>query len=133
MFAVTPSDAVRVDVGFRALLECDHLGRVEPLPRPLSTPRLDWINALMALAARVQCLRAGFLKTVKRERTKPHPPRPAIEHEAQHPVLRALGCDAQIQPAAIGIHTRLFRLVHFQRREPSDCPWHGHILPIREI
>ena len=96
-----------VDVGFGALLERDRLGRVEPLPRPLSAPRLDRVYSLMPLAARVQRLRAGFLKAIERERTKPHPPRPAIEHVAQHPIARAFGRDAQVEPAAVGIHAGL--------------------------
>ena len=129
VLAVAPSGAVGGDVGFGALLERDRLGRVEPLPRPLSAPRLDRVYSLMPLAARVQRLRAGFLKAIERERTKPHPPRPAIEHVAQHPISRAFGRDAQIEPAAVGIHAGFFRLLDFQRREPPDRP--RHCLPSR--
>src|SRR4029077_11013390 len=47
VLAVAPSGAVRADVGLRALLEAARLRRVEPLPRPLSPPRLDRVYPLV--------------------------------------------------------------------------------------
>ena len=106
------------------MLKRDGPGGVEPLARPLSAPRFDRVYSLMTLPSRIQRPRTGFLKAIQRQWTEPHPARPAIEHVAQHPILRALGCDAQIEPAAIAIHPRLLRFFDFQRREPSDCTRH---------
>jgi hypothetical protein len=78
----------------------------------------------MSLAARVQRLRAGFLKAIERERTEAHPTRPAIYHEAQNPVFRALGRDAQIEAATIGIHARFSGLLDFECRQPRHRPCH---------
>src|SRR4029077_14601275 len=112
MLAIAPSGAVRVDVGFGTLLEGDRLCLVEPLLSPLSASRFDRINALMPLASRVQCLRAGFLQAIERGRSQSHPTWSTIEHETEHPVFRAGGRDPQIEPTAIRIHAGFFRLLN---------------------
>jgi hypothetical protein len=78
----------------------------------------------MSLAARVQRLRAGFLKPIERERSKTHPSWPAIEHVAQHPIACAFRRDAQVEPAAVGMHAGLFHLLDFQSSQLSYYPCH---------
>src|SRR5262249_61986275 len=131
MLAVTPSGAVRVDVGFGALPERDCFRRFEPSPSPFSAARLDRVYSLMPLTARLQGLGARFLKAVEREWTKPHPARPPIEHKAQHPVFRSFWRHTQIKPAAIGIHPRLFRPLDRQCCEAVQCPRHSLLLEAR--
>ena len=116
---------MRGDVAFSALLERDRLGCIEPLPRPLSASCVDRVYPLVPLAARVQRLRAGFLQAIQRDRTKPHTAGPAIEHVTQHPVLRAFGRDAQIEPAAIGVHAGYFRLLNLYGRKSPYRSCHG--------
>src|SRR6516165_12130909 len=106
---VFPCSTVRLDVGLSALLERDGLCCFEPLACSRSAPRLDWINTLMSLAACVQGLRAGVCKAIQRERTKPHPPRPAINHVTQHPIAGAFRCNTQIEAAAVSVHAGLGR------------------------
>src|SRR3979411_2859150 len=50
--------------------------------------------------------------------------RPSLEHETEHPALRALLGDAWVKTGAVGWHAGLLRLLHLERREPTDRPRH---------
>jgi len=126
MLAVTPSDAVGVDVSFGALPEGDCFRRFEALLSPFSAARIDRVYS--PFAARLQRLGARFLKAVEREWTKAHPTRPPIDHKAQNPVFCALSRDPQIEPAAIRIHARAFRPLNLQCCQAVGCPRHSPTL-----
>lgn len=68
---------------------------------------------------------SGFVEADEREWTKAHPAWAAVEHEAEHPALRARLGDAQIEAGAIGVHAgQQPCLIDLERREPADGPRH---------
>src|SRR5262245_19606751 len=125
MLAIAPASAVRLDVGFGAFLECNRFGRIESRLQPLSTSCLDGVDTVMAPQAMLACPLARFDQADGVGRPHAHPPRPAIEHEAENPVLRAVFGDPQIKPSTVAVHSWLFCLVHLEGRELADRPRHG--------
>src|SRR5262249_44739556 len=71
----------------------------------------------MALQAMLAGALARFQRADSVQRPHAHPPSPAVQHEAEHPVLGAVGGDAQVKPSTIAVHAGLFCLVHLERRE----------------
>jgi hypothetical protein len=124
MFGVPPAGAMRLDVTLCAFLECHCVCSFEPLAHALGAPCLDRINALTPQSARFQRPTTGLGKAVVRERPQPHPARPAGQHEPEHPVLRALPGDAQVQAAAVAVHAGALLLRDLERRQSARlCHW----------
>ena len=54
-----------------------------------------------------ECERAGFGEADRRVAPEPHVPAPAVDHDSLHPRPRPRSRDAQIEPVAVAVHSRL--------------------------
>jgi hypothetical protein len=124
MLAVAPPSAMRLDVGIRTFLEGHRLGSIEPGLQPLGSSRLDGVDAVMPSQSMLPCPLTRLCQADGVQRPHAHPPRAAVEHEAENPIFRAVGRDAQIKPATVAVHAGLVCLIHLECRELADYPCH---------
>src|SRR5262245_23779408 len=124
MLSVTPASLVASDVSCGTVLKGHCLRGVEARFQPLSAPLLDRVNAVVPLQSETGSSIARLGEPNGVQRSDSHPARPTVQHEPKHPILRAILSDAQIEPAAIGVHAGPLCSVHPKRGEPADCSRH---------
>src|SRR5262249_9658193 len=95
-----------------------------PRFQPLGTPRLDGVNAIVPSQTMLPCPLARFGEIDRVQRPHAHRPSPAVQHESENQILRAIVSDAQIEPSAVTIHSGPGVLVVIERRELADYSRH---------
>src|SRR5262245_16665134 len=125
MFGVAPASPVAGDVSCGALLEGHRLRGVEAPLQSLSTPTLDRVNAVVPLQSEPGRSIARLGEPYGVQRSNPHPARPAVQHETEHPVLGTALRHPQVEPAAVRVHARSLRLVHLEYRKPPNSSRHS--------
>src|SRR5262245_8394454 len=126
MLGIAPASLVTGDVSCGTVFERHRLCRVELRLPPFGPPRIDGVNAVVPLQSKLGRSLACLNEADGVKRSHAHPTGTAIEHEAKHPILRAIVGDAQIEPAPVGVHAGMLLLVHLERGEPAN--WSRHLV-----
>src|SRR5205807_3487137 len=107
---VSPARAVGGDVLPGALGEADRAGLLELFLSPVTLPRRQRVSAAHELPAGVRGLRASLGEAHIALRSKAHFVRSSMPRVPEDPALARRRAHLQIQPAAIPVIARLFRL-----------------------
>src|SRR5262249_15404743 len=133
MLRVSPPCFVGVDVCGCTVGECHRLCGLDGSRRALLVARRDGVEAGGKQAAAVAGQFARLGEADGGIPAQPHAAPPAAPTVTKYPALRATGCDAQIEPAAIAVVAALPDALHPYRREPSEHARHvsaPSLLPI---
>src|SRR5262249_7479634 len=120
MLGIAPAGPVAGNVHCGTLLEGHRLRGVEARFQPLSTPPLNRLNPIVSLKSEPGSSITRLGEPDGGQWSDSHPARTTVQHEPEKPVLRATVRHAQIEASSVGVHAGSLRLVHLERRQPTN-------------